>query len=72
MKMQPGDRVRLTPNTAMQMMGKNPKDRRFTVNWLARCGIVIRVSAPTNSATVKWDDRTTTDDWPTWALKKLV
>ena len=71
MKMQPGDRVRLTPNTAMQMMGKNPKDRRFTVNWLARRGIVIRVSAPTDCVTVKWDDRATIDHWPMRALANI-
>ena len=71
MKMQPGDRVRLSPNTAMQMMGKNPKDGRFTVNWLARRGRIIRVSASTSNVTVKWDDRATIDHWPMRALVNI-
>lgn len=47
------------------------KGKRQRVDWLARCGVVIRVSAPADSAAVKWDDRITTDFWPARALKKL-
>lgn len=66
----PGDRVRLAPNLAAHLMKKGHKCRK--VNWLTRCGLVIRVSGPTDSVIVKWDDRTSTDYWPIRALKKLL
>jgi hypothetical protein len=69
MKVQRGDRVRLVASLAERMM-KSPKDKRFKVNWLARRGIVVRVSAPTETATIKWDDRESIDAWPMRALEK--
>ena len=68
MNVQRGDRVRLAPNIAVRLMKEHDKGHK--VNWLTRRGRVIRVSAPTDSATVKWDDRITTDFWPTRALQK--
>jgi hypothetical protein len=64
-----GDRVRLNRNIAEDLMRK---DKRQRVDWLKRRGVVIRVSAPSDSATIKWDDRITTDFWPTRALKKAL
>ena len=69
MKVRRGDRVRLTASLAEQMM-KSGKDRRFKINWLARRGIVVRVSVPTDTATFKWDDRASIDARPTRALEK--
>jgi hypothetical protein len=51
-------------------MMKSPKDKLFKVDWTARRGIVIRVSAPTDTVIVKWDDRATADFWPMRALEK--
>jgi hypothetical protein len=65
-----GDRIRLVPNIAGNLMKKHAKDKRLKVNWLTRRGVIIRVSAPTDIATVKWDDRTTLDFWPMRALEK--
>jgi hypothetical protein len=69
MKVRRGDRVRLVANLAEQMM-KPRDDKRLKVNWFARRGVVIRVSAPTDTAIVKWDDRTTLDFWPMRALER--
>jgi hypothetical protein len=69
MKVRRGDRVRLVASLAERMM-KSPKDKRFKVDWVARRGIVVRVSAPTDTATIKWDDRVTIDAWPMRALEK--
>jgi hypothetical protein len=62
-----GDRVRLNRNIAEDLMRK---DKRHRVDWLKRRGVVIRVSAPADTVTVKWDDRNTIDFWPTRALKR--
>jgi hypothetical protein len=69
MKVQRGDRVRLVAGVAEQMM-KPRKDRRLTVDWLVRRGVVIRVSSPTDTAIIKWDDRASTDHWPMRAVEK--
>jgi hypothetical protein len=71
MNVQRGDRVRLAPNLVEGLMKEHAKGGR-KVNWLARRGVVIRVFAPTGSATVKWDDRVTLDLWPARALKKAL
>ena len=71
MNVQRGDRVRLAPNIAMRLMKERP-NKRHNVNWLVRRGVVIRVSAPADSAIVKWDDRVSIDWWPTRALKKAL
>jgi hypothetical protein len=68
MNLQRGDRVRLAPNIAESMMKEHAKGGR-KVNWLARRGVVIRVSGPADNVIVKWDDRVSTDSWPTRALK---
>jgi hypothetical protein len=47
---------------------KNKRHNR--VNWLRRRGMVLHVSAPADSVTVKWDDRISMDWWPTRALKR--
>ncbi len=70
MKVHRGDRVTLAPNLAARLMKKRHKCHK--VNWLTRCGLVIRVSAPTDSAIVQWDDRPSRDYWPTRALRKLA
>ncbi len=70
MKVRRGDRVKLVAGLAEQMM-KAPKDKR-RINWLVRRGVVVRVSSPTDTATIKWDDRTSTDAWPMRALEKDV
>ena len=65
MNVQRGDRVRLAPNLAIRLMrgqGRKP-------NWLVRRGVVIRVSAPADNVTVKWDDRASIDSWPTRARR---
>jgi len=68
MNVQRGDRVRLAPNLAERLMhGQGRK-----ANWLARRGVVIRVSKPADNVVVKWDDRSTIDSWPTRALKKAT
>jgi hypothetical protein len=64
-----GDRVRLNLNVAEDLM-RSMRGKRHKVDWLARRGVVIRVSAPADRVAVKWDDRNTTDYWPTRALKK--
>jgi hypothetical protein len=69
MKVRRGDLVRLVANIAKRIM-KSPKDKRFKVDWVARRGIVIRVSAPTDTVIVKWDDRATADFWPMRALER--
>ena len=64
MNVQRGDRVRLAPNLAKRLMrGQGRK-----ANWLARRGVVIRVSKPAGNVVVKWDDRVSMDTWPTRAL----
>ena len=60
-----GDRVRLNLNVAAEVM----RSKRHRVDWLARRGVIIRVSVLTDRVTVKWDDRNTNDFWPTRALK---
>ena len=69
MKVRRGDRVRLVASLAERMM-KSRTDKRFTVDWLARRGVIIRVSSRRDSATVKWDDRATIDHWPMRALER--
>ena len=64
-----GDRVRLNLNIAEDLM-RSMRGKRHKVDWLARRGVVIRVSAPADRVAVKWDDRNTMDFWPTRALKK--
>jgi hypothetical protein len=64
-----GDRVRLNRNVAESLM-RSMRSNRHSVDWLARRGIIIRVSEPADRVTVKWDDRNTIDFWPTRALKK--
>jgi hypothetical protein len=71
MNVQRGDRVRLAPNLADGLMKDHAKGGR-KVDWLARRGVVIRVCAPADSVTVKWDDRVTLDLWPARALKKAL
>jgi hypothetical protein len=66
-----GDRVRLNLNVAEDLM-RSKRSNRHRVDWLARCGVIIRVSAPADRVAVKWDDRDTMDFWPTRALKKLL
>jgi hypothetical protein len=61
-----GDRIRLNRNVAEDLM----RSKRHRVDWLARRGVIIRVSTPADSVAVKWDDRNTMDFWPTRALKK--
>jgi hypothetical protein len=63
-----GDRVKLAPNIAESLMKGYPHDKR-SVNWLTRRGLVVRVSAPTDTVTIKWDDRATIDFWPARALE---
>jgi hypothetical protein len=66
-----GDRVRLNRNVAEDLM-RSMRSNRHNVDWPARRGIVIRVSAPADRVAVKWDDRKTMDFWPTRALKKTA
>jgi hypothetical protein len=66
-----GDRVRLNLNVAEGLM-RSMRSKRHSVDWLARRGVIIRVSAPADSVAVKWDDRNTIDFWPTRALKKSL
>jgi hypothetical protein len=69
MEVRRGDRVRLVANVAESLMERRARNK-YKINWLKRRGVVIRVSAPTNSATVKWDDRATIDLWPMRALER--
>ena len=64
-----GDRVRLKQKIAESLMKEHAKGGR-KANWRARRGIIICVSELADRVTVKWDDRNTTDFWPTRALKK--
>lgn len=60
-----GDRVKLTAKvvTAMTIKG-----RKQSLNWKARRGTVVRITAFTDSITVLWDGRTSEDQWPTKAI----
>jgi hypothetical protein len=69
MKVRRADRVRLVANIADHPIENRANDKRSRVYWLTRRWIVIRVSAPPNSATVKWDDRATINHWPMRALE---
>jgi hypothetical protein len=66
MKVRRGDRVRMVAGFAEQMM----KSANKRVDWLARRGVVIRASSVTDTATIKWDDRATTDCWPIRAVER--
>jgi hypothetical protein len=66
--MRRGDRVKLTRSAAKPMMTKL---RARKTNWYARSGTVIRISRATDTVTVLWDDRASTDGWPLRALQKI-
>jgi hypothetical protein len=66
-----GDRVRLNLKVAENLM-RSMRSKRYSVDWLTRRGVIIRVSARADQVAVKWDDRSTMDFWPTRALKKAL
>jgi len=69
-----GDRVRLTPIVAEQLIKEKEKTHGnrggLKSDWLKRRGVVISVSRATNAIAVLWDDRASVDYWPIRALQK--
>jgi hypothetical protein len=63
-----GDRVKLTRKVAKPMMTRR---KSYKTDWYARCGTVVCVSPVADSITVVWDDRASTDVWPTRALQRI-
>jgi hypothetical protein len=60
-----GDRVRLSERVARVFMRR----RGLRLDWTKRTGAIISISR--TSVNVKWDDRTSLDQWPHAALVVL-
>jgi hypothetical protein len=63
-----GDRVKLTRRVAKPLMTRRTA---YKTDWFVRRGTVVRVSPVSDSITVLWDDRASTDVWPTRALQRI-
>jgi hypothetical protein len=68
MKLQVGDRVRLTKAVASNMSVRQAKQSK--VNWSKREGTIVSQQQYTKLWHVLWDGRRSSEGWPAIALEK--